>query len=65
MSAARPANYEIIAAGEHVRWAVLADRRRVERKLRRLDERIAAGDAHLSGHRRSVARHLNATAGAR
>jgi chemotaxis receptor (MCP) glutamine deamidase CheD len=63
MSAARPANYEVIAMAEHVRRAVLADRRRLGAKLRRLDARIAGGDAHLSGHRHSVARHLNATGG--
>ena len=63
MSAARPANHELLAMAEHVRRAVLADRRRLGAKLRRLDARIAGGDAHLSGHRHSVARHLTTTGG--
>jgi len=51
------------AAAENVRQIVEADRRRLAAKLQRLDERVAAGDAHLKSHRASIARHLNAKGG--
>jgi len=46
----------VVAAAENVRRVVVADRRRLATKLKRLDARIAAGDAHLTHHRQSVAR---------
>lgn len=38
----------VVAAAENVRLAVEADRRRLATKLARLDERVAAGDLHLT-----------------
>ena len=48
----------VVAAAESVRLVFEADRARLAAKLKRLDERIVAGDVHLRGHRASVARHL-------
>jgi len=56
-------NQRVAAAAESVRLIVEADRGRVATKLKRLDGRVAAGDAHLVRHRDSVARHLNAMGG--
>ena len=55
----------VVAAAENVRQIVEADRRRLAAKLQRLDERVAAGDVHLTRHRAAVARHLAVRGGHR